>query len=452
MIATQKKQLSKKLSESHTLGQPLSNSTCRRGQPPFIQLTLLFITLIVFFIYATFFNQPFFVFITIGMLGCLFYLVPLRYHLVMKGAEAQLQVQDCHERTNLTHSETHQEGEVIEAFRKKIVSYSKLKVLTEELSLCLTLDDTSKTLSSEANKLLGGRETTIILYLFHSKTGVLGISSSRKGQLRVNIKSKKGDLFDQWLVKSMQPLLVEDTKSDYRFDIDKIVTEDARGIRSLISAPLMVGNKALGILRIDSPKEDYFTTEDLRFLATIGDLGAVAIENAQLYERVEQLAIKDGLTHLYLRRYLMERMPKEMSRQLRCNSQMSFFMMDIDKFKRYNDTFGHMAGDIVLRTVGILLMDFFKQPGSLVCRYGGEEFAVMIPDCPKDKAVELAEKIRQKISKQTVLLRREKTQVTISVGIATFPKDAQMKEDLIHKADMALYKAKNEGRNRVCVA
>jgi diguanylate cyclase (GGDEF)-like protein len=250
----------------------------------------------------------------------------------------------------------------------------------------------------------------------------------------------------------MQPLLIEDTKNDYRFDVEKIQADESRPIRSLISVPLKVGDKALGILRVDSPKEREFTTESLRFLMTIGDLGAVAIENAQLYERVEQLAIKDSLTGLYLRRYLLDRLPEEISRQLRTKGQMSFLMLDLDKFKQYNDQFGHTAGDIVLRTIGALLVEFFSQPGNLVCRYGGEEFCVLLPDCPRQKARELAEEIREKISRKAITLRREETTITVSIGLATFPKDATNAKELIHMADQALYKAKEGGRNRVCFA
>jgi len=228
--------------------------------------------------------------------------------------------------------------------------------------------------------------------------------------------------------------------------------EDIRNIRSLISVPLMVGHKALGILRVDSPKDKHFTTEDLRFLTTIGDLGALAIENAQLYEHVEQLAIKDGLTNLYLRKYLLDRVPEEISRQMRNNNELSFLMIDLDEFKQYNDKFGHVAGDIVLQTVGELLTESFNKPGDLVCRYGGEEFSVLLPDCPKNKALEIAETVRKKISEKTILLRRQKSHITVSIGIASFPKDAQSKEELIHKADMALYKSKEKGRNQVCLA
>ena len=417
---------------------------------PVLLITVLLLPLVGFFIFAIIFEPSFFVFLGIGLLVCVFYLISVRNRLIKKQSEIRLWIQNYGEQMNLVEADIQQEQIAIESFREKIVNYSQLKGLTEKLSMCLTMEDTSKTFSAEVNRLFGDKDTTIILYLFHSKTGTLGISSSQKGQMRVNIKSKKGDAFDQWIVKTMQPLLIEDTRSDYRFDADRIVPQDAREISSLISVPLMVGNKALGILRIDSPHENHFTTEDLRFLTMIGDLGAVAIENAQLYERVEQLAIKDGLTGLYLRRHLLDRMPEEISRQLRQKSQLAFLMFDLDKFKQYNDKFGHIAGDIVLRTVGMILSDLFKEPGMLICRYGGEEFSVLLPDCTQQKALDLAEGARKRVAEQTIILRREKTRITVSIGVAMFPKDAQNVKELIHKADLALYRAKDEGRNKVC--
>ena len=413
---------------------------------------LLLFLLAGFFYYAVTVSPGFFVYLTIALSLALAYLVMRWNRLTKKRAETELQTQNYREYANLIEAEIRQERAAIDSFREKIVNYDQLKVLTEKLSMCLTLEDTSGVLSSQVNTLFGDKDSTIILYLFQSKTGELGLSSSQKGQMRVNIKSKKGDAFDQWLVKTMQPLLIEDAKNDFRFDIDRVLPEDSREIGSLISAPLMVGNRALGILRVDSPRENHYTTEDLRFLTTIGDLGAVAIENAQLYAHVEQLAITDGLTGLYLRRYLLDRLPEEISRQLRHKGSLAFLMIDLDHFKQYNDRFGHVAGDIVLRAVGKLLAEFFHDPGMLVCRYGGEEFSVLLPDCTPEKALDMAEEIRSAIAAQAITLRREKSRITISIGVAAFPQNAQSHQELIHKADQALYRAKEQGRNRVCAA
>ena len=369
--------------------------------------------------------------------------------MIRRKAEISVQEQDYLEKVNLLEADIDKMSRSIESFRKKIVGYSQLKDITEHLSTSFTLKDTSDTLCTEVNKIYGHEDLTVILYLFHSRTGELGLSSSQKGQMEVNIKAKKGDIYDQWVVKTMKPLVVEDARSDFRFDVEKIATEESRPIASLISVPLMIGSKAIGILRVDSPKEHYFEQDDVRLLSTIGDLGAMAIENAQLYERIEEMAIRDSLTNLFLRRYLLDRMAHEIRRELRRQDELSFLMIDLDKFKQYNDTYGHTAGDIVLRAVATILFDMFNRPGDIVCRYGGEEFAVMLPDCSKEKAIDLAERVRKKIEAQTIVLRREKTRITVSIGVAAFPRDAQLKEELIQKADAALYRAKEDGRNQV---
>ncbi len=413
---------------------------------------IFLLPLVLFFFYAVYVELQFFLFLFLGLLALIFYLIPLQKRLQTKYAEKQLHVQNLYEGINVIEAEIVQEEISIEALKDKVVNYAHLKDVTERLSRCLYCEETSKVLCSEVEVFFGRQDRTIILYLFHSKTGALGLSSSRKGQMRINIKSKNGDIFDQWVVKNMQPLLIEDTKMDYRFDAEKVIDEDVRPIRSLISVPLMVRNKALGILRIDSPHENDFKTEDLRFLSTISDIGALAIENAQLYERVEQLAIRDGLTNLYLRRYLMKRLPEEISRKIRREKPLSFVIFDLDYFKDYNDKFGHIAGDIVLKTIAMELSSFFHEPGSLICRYGGEEFCVLLPDVSKEEAFDMANQLRQKISEKTIILRREKTRITVSAGVASFPGDAKLKDELIAKADQALYRAKKKGRNRVCAA
>ncbi|MDE2027401.1 MAG: sensor domain-containing diguanylate cyclase, partial [Candidatus Omnitrophica bacterium] len=214
----------------------------------------------------------------------------------------------------------------------------------------------------------------------------------------------------------------------------------------------IVGEKTLGILRVDSAVAGQFATDDLRFLRTIADLTSVAIENAQLYERLETMAIKDGLTGLYLRRHMLDRLQEEISREMRRKRDLSFLMLDLDRFKQYNDTFGHMAGDIVLKAIAKIMEDHFHNPGEIVCRYGGEEFCALLPDCSKAKAVQLANDLRKKVESREIILRRQKTNVTVSIGVAAFPKDAAGRDELIFKADEALYQAKESGRNKVCAA
>ena len=415
----------------------------------YLSLSILVVALLSFFIQALLSPGKCFQCIILILLLSIGLLVFFQRKLNKKLALIRLERQDFIERINLSEAEVKKESQAIESLRDKVVNYASLKDIVEKLCLCLTLTDTSKTLCAEVNRFFGHLDITTILYLFYTRTGELALSCSHKGEIQINLKTKKGDVFDLWVLKTRQSLLIENTKSDFRFDSDQIVTEDERDIRSLMSVPLMIGNNTLGILRLDSPNENSFKTDDLRLLATLADVGAVAIDNAFLYERVEDLAIRDSLTGLYLRRYLLERMTQELSRVLRAKKELSFLMIDLDHFKKYNDQFGHVAGDILLRQMSMILSDYFRQPGDLVCRYGGEEFAVLLPECPKEKAIALAQEVRKKIEAQEIFLRRLKTSITVSIGVASFPKDAQLRDEIIQKADQALYRAKEKGRNRV---
>jgi len=418
----------------------------------FFLTALFFLPLCGFVLYAIFADRKFFILILAVLMFLSGLLLFLRRRLMSLRAEYGIHRQDFLEQANLLESDIKKEWQSVESLNKKMVDYGQLKVIAEKLNQSYSVQDTSRTLSSEVGRLFGQKDTTIILYLFQSRTGELGISASQKGLMEVNLKEKKGDLYDKWVVKNLQALLIEDSKNDFRFDLERVHTEDARLVRSLMSVPLMISNKAIGILRLDSPRPNFFQADKLRLLTTIADMGAVAIENAQLYEKIEDLAIRDSLTGLFLRRHFLDRLSHEMSRELRQHKDLSFLMIDLDYFKKYNDNYGHMAGDIVLKTLGFMLTDIFDAPGNMICRYGGEEFAIFLPECSKEDAVRQAEVLRKKIEGQAIMLRREKTKISVSIGVATFPEDGQLRDDLIEKADTALYEAKKKGRNRVCAA
>ena len=131
----------------------------------------------------------------------------------------------------------------------------------------------------------------------------------------------------------------------------------------------------------------------------------------------------------------------------RNNFPCSLLMIDIDNFKNYNDEYGHMAGDMALKLISKVLVNFVD--GGIACRYGGEEFSILLPDVSKLDAARIADNIRKALKKECVELRRIKTHVTVSIGVAVFPEDARTHEGLIVKADECLYKAKREGKDRV---
>lgn len=333
------------------------------------------------------------------------------------------------------------------ALKQKLQRYATLKSLTEAFSTTLSFDRAASLIIKEAFRIVGKSDVGL-LYLVDKQKEKLHLIEAELKNSHQAIKVENGDMFDHWVLKQRIPLLVEDTKKDFRFNMLK-TQEDTHPVRSLICAPLISQRKLLGILRLDSGLPRIYDTDDLRLLDIISDLVAVTIENALLYRQTEKLAMTDGLTGLFLHRYFQERLEQEISRALWTNSQFAFLMIDIDDFKHYNDKYGHIAGDIVLRKIAELLLSCVN-PGDIVARYGGEEFSVVLVDTPKSEGQLIAEQIRERIEKEEFTLRRQTTKVRISAGLAFFPEDGRQKEVLISKADQALYRAKSEGKNRIC--
>lgn len=412
----------------------------------------LLLPLVGFFIYAAQYQTRFFTFLAAALSINIILLFLFYRRLKLKRSELKLQREDFFEKANVMRVELQKEEGAINAFRQKILAYSQLKGFVEKLSMCLSLEDSAHTLCRELGRIFEHGDATVILYLMDAASGELAIVAAERGQRAINIKTKRGDVLDHWVMKNLQPLHLEDTRNDFRFDMERLEAEAERPVRSVLSAPMIIHNKLIGVLRMDSPVPFKFHKEDLRFLNTVGDVAAVAIENAQLYDRVEDMAIRDSLTGLYLRRYLIDRLQEEITRHLRREKSVAFIMLDLDHFKKYNDKFGHTAGDLVLKHMATLMQEHFAGPGNLLCRYGGEEFCVVLSECRKDEAIALAQGFVKLVESEVVVLRREKTPVTVSAGVAVFPDEAKTKEELIQRADHFLYEAKRKGRNRVCSA
>jgi diguanylate cyclase (GGDEF)-like protein len=167
-----------------------------------------------------------------------------------------------------------------------------------------------------------------------------------------------------------------------------------------------------------------------------------------LQEKLRQEAIHDSLTSLFNRRFLDETLPIELARAKRANSPLTILMLDIDYFKKINDTYGHQVGDVVLQSVGHDLKTNVRA-GDIVCRYGGEEFILVFPGMQAEDGRARAEKLRMMIASQTINAKNQLIAVTISIGGSVYPQDGTSNDELISLADLALYRAKQNGRNRV---
>lgn len=175
----------------------------------------------------------------------------------------------------------------------------------------------------------------------------------------------------------------------------------------------------------------------------------LAVRRAALYKKVQELAITDSLTNALSRRYCLERFREELDRSTRLGLNFCVLMVDIDHFKHYNDRYGHLVGDAVLKEIVGAIAQNLRHI-DFIGRYGGEEFLVILPETKKESGMVAAQRLRSKIESHTVYAYDEKVRVTISIGLATFPEDSLDYQELIDKADWALYRCKNTGRNKVC--
>jgi diguanylate cyclase (GGDEF)-like protein len=220
---------------------------------------------------------------------------------------------------------------------------------------------------------------------------------------------------------------------------------------SHLLVPLALSHQVTGLLKLDRRGGAPFAERDREVASIFASQVAITLENARLYTLHKQLATTDGLTGLFNHRYFQERLALELEKSQRTGEPVSMALLDIDFFKKFNDTFGHQEGDNVLKKVAKLLRQQARPAKDVPCRYGGEEFVMIYPGTSLPEAVQLADALRAEAEKNlSGGNETERRPITFSVGLCVFPMGAKDQRQLIHLADQALYQAKQNGRNRVC--
>ncbi|KAA3611296.1 MAG: diguanylate cyclase [Calditrichaeota bacterium] len=255
------------------------------------------------------------------------------------------------------------------------------------------------------------------------------------------------DTLVNYFIEHPMPILLEDLKSKINtsHSFDKL---EQIGIG--LVAPVVIKRQVSGLICFGPRlKEEEFEDREIQQITILTNIISIAVNNASLYKDVEQLSYTDGMTELHNYRYFELRLKEEIIRHKRTKAGLSLLILDVDYFKNFNDTLGHQAGDNVLRKLGKLLKETARE-NDIVARYGGEEFAVILPTVDQEGAVILAERIRENVEKAE--FDGEHVQpngkITVSIGEASLV-DTSNFEELIRKADLALYSAKESGRNRV---
>jgi diguanylate cyclase (GGDEF)-like protein len=223
---------------------------------------------------------------------------------------------------------------------------------------------------------------------------------------------------------------------------------EQRGRRAILRLPLEARGRRIGAVTLLRPEVEPFDPHAVELLRLLVDQMGVAVQNARDYREKLEQAIRDPLTGLYNRRFLLEALEKEVQRSARYGSEASLVIFDVDDFKLVNDRYGHATGDDVLRTVGRLAEGVIR-PADSFARIGGEEFALLLPETSQLEALLVAERVRTAIAREKILADRK---VTVSGGIASCPSDAGEAEELQRRADGALYFAKRNGKDLCAVA
>jgi diguanylate cyclase (GGDEF)-like protein len=245
-----------------------------------------------------------------------------------------------------------------------------------------------------------------------------------------------GEGITGWVYTHAVPHIVADVKADSRY----IGLDDQ--VRSELAFPLMSRGRVVGVLNAESQHADAFSEADVALMSAVGSQLASCLEVAQLHDTLKREASHDPLTRLNNRRHFLERIEQEIARAGETGESFSIVFLDVDQLKRINDTYGHLAGDALLREVSNALMDAVRGE-DVVARYGGDEFVVLLPATPVAAAASVAQRISDGIARHRFMAGRELLQIPgVSLGLANFPQDGATAEDLLASADATLYRQK----------
>ena len=347
--------------------------------------------------------------------------------------------------TELKHAE--------EEVQRRIVELATLNEIGRAIASTIELDELWELIYQQTCRLMEVSAFYIALY-DREKEELYNVLNLLNGQPRP--RGEKHHRFGkgrtEYIIRTSKPLLILG-EIQATYDRLCIVSAD-KSTKSFAGVPIAVGGKMIGVLAVQNyERDDAYDEHTIELLSAIANQAAIAIENARLYEKTQQLAITDGLTGLYNYRHFYETLENELQRSKRYQLSFSLIILDIDNFKAYNDRHGHLAGDNLLMELAQLMSRMARTPDTLA-RYGGEEFTIILPETDTEQARSLAQRLLDDVKKHRFAIQDGKQTIgrlTISLGVATYPHHAHSAKALVDAADMAMLQAKRAGKNRVAV-
>jgi diguanylate cyclase (GGDEF)-like protein len=343
--------------------------------------------------------------------------------------------------------------DLLRELKRTVDELAVLNEIGKALTSSLDVGEVMHVILAKVSELLRPRNWSLLLR--DPQTGELYFKAAvgAGSDMLLHLRLRKGEGIAGWVAENNRPLLVADVHADPRF-ASRFDKTSRFQTKTILCVPLTFKGRVLGVIELVNGEGDGpFGEEDLRILATVAEFSAIAIENAQNFQKVQELTVLDDHTGLFNSRHLRRTLEQEIVRATRFGHPVSLVFFDLDRFKQVNDSHGHQAGSRVLAEVGKLLLGTLRSTDVPV-RYGGDEFVLLLPETSKDQAVEAANRIRSEIAGAQFLADAPfgPVRITASLGVATFPDDAQTPEALIARADTAMYVVKQGRRDGVLAA
>jgi diguanylate cyclase (GGDEF)-like protein len=336
---------------------------------------------------------------------------------------------------------------VVQSRAESIQDFFDAFVNTVESSSDIT--DRRLGMSLLINKILSHiKAEECMLYLFGEESATL-----QRAYSTGNIQDI--DLFEQHANSTIVEKVLKTgspyVNNNYSFELRVPFSKESVFIRSVLCYPLQRRGEKIGAIELINKRGGAFTPEDQSLIEMMLHPLSIAIRTVDMFESAERLTITDDLTKLYNYRYLMKYLQADVKRCLRYKKKVSLLFIDVDGFKRINDTFGHLVGSQALAEMGQVFKRILRET-DVVGRYGGDEFVIVLPETPLNGAMVIAERIRKKVEECEFVAQNLSIRLTVSLGVANCPKHTLTAEGLIKKADAAMYRAKELSKNSIKVA
>jgi diguanylate cyclase (GGDEF)-like protein len=336
--------------------------------------------------------------------------------------------------------------------KRTVDELQALNEIGRALTSTLDLSEVLRLVMGRAQDLLKVSRFSLLLVDDQTHDLRFEVASGPGSEKLASMHLPMGEGIAGWVAREGQAVLIQDVTHDPRFAA-RFDAISGHATRSVIAVPLVSKGRTLGVIEVLSGDgERELSPEDLLTVRTLADHAAIAIENAQAFERIRELTIVDDHTGLFNARHLHRVLDAEVIRSERYGRPFSLVFVDLDRFKEVNDRHGHQAGSAALREVGEVLRAGLRET-DIPTRYGGDEFVILLPEADRTQAMMVAERLRSAVAGHAFLNDRGlSVRFTASFGVATWPLDGRKADELLGRADAAMYQVKGKARDAVAHA